>query len=241
MCRCSRGVEIVVWLEYGWTALEILKRFHVQSQWWHSVECIHLSGQKVVDPKRVWWLLSSLKWQRGYLVEHWELCIDEKSVQCFRCEVLKEKWADEEYNAMIWFVNTSIFYLDIIIVSWKSTYGRSTVQVCQTGGYALFGVFWHLTTKERPCHVFRDLMPLKQIIGQMIMYNGITTDFEVKSGQHPTLWTAPCHMSMVYTARSVHCITIYAKTPWGNKICIVCEAVLLKLHMNSLQCGRSFE
>ena len=39
----------------------------------------------------------------------------------------------------------------------------------------------YLTMKERPCHVYSDSMPSKQIIGQTVTYNGTTTDFEVKS------------------------------------------------------------
>ena len=52
MSRCSRGVEIVLQLECWLTALGILRRFHVQSPLQCSVECIHLSGQRVVDPRR---------------------------------------------------------------------------------------------------------------------------------------------------------------------------------------------
>ena len=38
------------------------------------------------------------------------------------------------------------------IVFWKNTHGQSTLQVCQTGGWALFWVFWHLTSLvPRPC------------------------------------------------------------------------------------------
>ena len=39
----------------------------------------------------------------------------------------------------------------------------------------------HLTTKECPCHVYSNLMPLKQTIGQTVMYNGTISSFEVES------------------------------------------------------------
>ena len=67
------------------------------------------------------------------------------------------------------------------------------LQVCQRGGWALFWVFPHLTTKERPCHVNSDLMPLKQIIGQTITYNGTACGFEVESWWHTTVWMTPRH------------------------------------------------
>ena len=41
-------------------------------------------------------------------------------------------------------------------VSRKSAHRRSTLQVCQRGGWVLFQVFPHLTMKERPCHVYSD-------------------------------------------------------------------------------------
>ena len=37
------------------------------------------------------------------------------------------------------------------------------------------------STKERPCHVYSDSMPTKQITGQTIMHNEATSGFEVKS------------------------------------------------------------
>ena len=47
--------------------------------------------------------------------------------------------------------------------------------------YALSGLFLHLTTKERPRHVYSDLKPFKQIIGHKITYNvmriSLCTDF----------------------------------------------------------------
>ena len=52
------------------------------------------------------------------------------------------------------------------IVSRKSAHGRSTLQGCQRGGWALFRVLAHLTAKVRPCHFYSISMPSKQIIGQ---------------------------------------------------------------------------
>ena len=75
----------------------------------------------------------------------------------------------------------------------RSSHGRSSLQVCQRRGWALFQVFPHLTTKEQPCHVYNVLMPPKQIIGQTITYNGAASGFKVKSWRYTTLWAAPCH------------------------------------------------
>ena len=66
-------------------------------------------------------------------------------------------------------------------VSRKSAYGWSTLQVCQRGGWALFRMFPHLTTKGHPRHVYSNSKPSKQIIGHKITYNRITSSFEVKS------------------------------------------------------------
>ena len=68
----------------------------------------------------------------------------------------------------------------------------------------------HLTTKECPCHVYSDLMPLKQIIGQTITYCGTTSAFKVESWWHTTLWAAPCHYEHG-VARGAHCIRILNK------------------------------
>ena len=35
--------------------------------------------------------------------------------------------------------------------------------------------------KDCPCHVYNDLMLSKEIIGQIMMYIGATTDFKVES------------------------------------------------------------
>ena len=54
-------------------------------------------------------------------------------------------------------------YLSSVVsttVSQKSAHGRSTLQVCQRGGWVLFCVFPHFITKERLCHVYHDSMPL---------------------------------------------------------------------------------
>ena len=50
--------------------------------------------------------------------------------------------------------------------------GGATLQVCQRGGWALFRLFLHLTTKEPPRHVYSNSKPSKQILGHKIMYNG---------------------------------------------------------------------
>ena len=63
----------------------------------------------------------------------------------------------------------------------KEAHERSTLQVRQRGGWALFRVLPHLTTKERPSHVYSDWMPSKQTIGQTITVSGATSGFEVES------------------------------------------------------------
>ena len=57
-------------------------------------------------------------------------------------------------------------FIAITVVSRKRAHGRSTLLVCQRGGWALFRLFPHLTTKEHPRHVYNDSKPLKQIIGR---------------------------------------------------------------------------
>ena len=57
------------------------------------------------------------------------------------------------------------------------------LQACQRGGWVLFWVVQDITTKERPCHAYRnyrDSMLSKQIIGQSIICNGTTSSFEVR-------------------------------------------------------------
>ena len=48
--------------------------------------------------------------------------------------------------------------LPYTIVLQKSALVWSILQVCQRGGWALFCVFSHLTTKYHPSHVYSDLM-----------------------------------------------------------------------------------
>ena len=90
-------------------------------------------------------------------------------------------------------LHTSIHILPSTVVSRKGAHGQSILQVCQRGGWVFLRVFPHLTTKEHPCHVYSDWMPLKWIIGQTITDNGTTSGFEVKSWRHTTRWVAPCH------------------------------------------------
>ena len=106
-------------------------------------------------------------------------------------------------------------------------------------GWVLFWVLLHLTTKGRPCHVYSDSIPSKHIIGQIIMYDGTTSGFEVESCQHTTLRTAPCHRE--HGVASILATSVYTMVPctnfqwsitWGflPKIWIAIEPVLLKLH-----------
>ena len=92
------------------------------------------------------------------------------------------------------------------VVSCKRAHGRSTLQVCQRGGWAFFQLFPHLTTKECPRQVYNDSKPSKQIIAHKIMYNRITSVFEVESWQHTTLRKARCDGEHS-VARGAHRIT----------------------------------
>ena len=111
------------------------------------------------------------------------------------------------------------------------------------GGWALFRLLPHLTMKEHPRHVYSDSKPLKPKIGHKITYNGITSGFEAESWRHTTLWMprwdAGEH-SVTYGAHRISYV-ILRKDPlhwfrWSitrcflPEICIVLEAVLLKLH-----------
>ena len=107
----------------------------------------------------------------------------------------------------------------------------------------LFRVFPHLTTKECPCHVYSNSMPLKQTIGQTVMCDGTTSSFEVESWWHNTLNST---MSLwawcsLWCALHLLCLSMW-KMPCSNicwsitqsfllQICIVLEAVVLKLHI----------
>ena len=79
------------------------------------------------------------------------------------------------------FLNGSLTVHVYTVVSRKRAHGRSTLQVCKRGGWALFRLIPYLTTKERPRHVNSDLKHSKQIIGHKITYNGITSGLEVES------------------------------------------------------------
>ena len=99
-------------------------------------------------------------------------------------------WANFGLISLAWFLGHTLAWYTVI--SWKRAHGWGTLQVCQRGGWALFRLFLHLTTKEHPRHVYSDSKPSKQIIGHIIMYNEITSGFEVEFWRHTTLWTAWC-------------------------------------------------
>ena len=60
-----------------------------------------------------------------------------------------------------------------------------------------------------------DLFPLKQIVGQTVMYNRTTNAFEVESWHHTTLRMAPCHREhgVAHSSHSISCVSLYAKMP----------------------------
>ena len=60
---------------------------------------------------------------------------------------------------------------------------RGAYKSAKEGGGRSFSV----TIKELSCHVYSDLMPSKQIIGQIIAYNETTSSVEVESRWQITL------------------------------------------------------
>ena len=63
----------------------------------------------------------------------------------------------------------------------RAPMGGAPYKSAKEFGGVLFKVFPRSTTIECPCHVCSDL------IGQIVMYNGATSDFEDKSRWHTTL------------------------------------------------------
>ena len=107
-------------------------------------------------------------------------------------------------------IGSSLPWISCTVVSRKNAHGRSTLQVCQRGGWVLFRVVPHLTMKEHPCHACSDSMPLKQIIG-----HATASGFEVESWRHTTLWMVPHHQEhgvalAVHTALAK---SVYAQLP----------------------------
>jgi len=121
------------------------------------------------------------------------------------------------------------------IVSLKSAHEWSTLQVCQRGGWVFFRVFPHLTKKECPCHIYSDLMPSKQIIGQAITHNGATSSFEVctqHSEPHHVTMTMQCSSMCVATlstctTHNCRIINLQWSTRWSflPQMCTPLEAV----------------
>ena len=56
-------------------------------------------------------------------------------------------------------------------------------------GVGTFSSALHLTTIKCSCHVYSNLMPSKQMIGQTITFNKLTNDFKVKAWCHQSLST----------------------------------------------------
>ena len=79
------------------------------------------------------------------------------------------------------------------IVSRKIAHRAPYMSVKEGGGRSFEYFDPYLTTKECPCHVYSDSMPLRQIIGQTITDNRTTSSFKVESWWHTTLCPAPCH------------------------------------------------
>ena len=123
------------------------------------------------------------------------------------------------------------------VVSRKSAHGRSTLQVCQRGGWALFWVFLHLAIKECPCHVY---MPSKWT-NNNVQLNHQQLQSQVRTAHNTLNGTMSLWACMVCTALHV-AISIYAEMPCSNLwwsitqrflpcIRTAFKAVLLKLGM----------
>ena len=86
------------------------------------------------------------------------------------------------------------------VVSQRAAMGGAPYKSAKEGGRP----YW--VPKKWPCHVYSDLMPSKQIIGQTVMYNGATcSSFKVESWWHTTIWTPSCHCEHAVACRA-HCI-----------------------------------
>ena len=100
----------------------------------------------------------------------------------YLCKVITKLSESHTTVSSLWYM-----YMFMFVIPHKNVHvytvahGQSTLQVCQREGWSLFQVFPHLTTKERPCHVYSGWMPSKQRIRRTVTYNGATNSFKVKS------------------------------------------------------------
>ena len=82
----------------------------------------------------------------------------------------------------------------------------------------------HLTTKGRPCHVYSNSMPSKQIIGQTIskMEQPAASKSSPDSTHHS--WMALYHHKHGVACNG-HCITyVYAKMPFSGEVLQGCQS-----------------
>ena len=81
-------------------------------------------------------------------------------------------------------------------------------------GVVLFWVFLHSTTKERPCHVYSDLMPSKQITRQTLTHNRTNSGFKAKAWWHN--YTLNDTMSLRPLVSTTLVKSVYTKLPCNN-------------------------
>jgi len=115
-------------------------------------------------------------------------------------------------------LSVSINAFSNTVVSWKSTHGRSTLQVCQRGGWALFHVYSTFYDERALC-----LDALKTNNLTNTTDNGSINSAKVESWRYITLW--PCRYEH-YLAHAMHRMT----QSFLLQLCKALEAVLLKHH-----------
>ena len=93
------------------------------------------------------------------------------SLSAMRVETITDRLTNQDF---IWLLIDENSPCTVVLRnSWKSAH-PPLWQTCKV--HRLWAL---LTTKERPRHVYDDSKPLKQIIWHKVMYNGITSGFEV--------------------------------------------------------------
>ena len=105
---------------------------------------------------------------------------------------------------------------DYTVVLWKNTHGGSTLQDCQSGGWALFEVFPLLTTKSAHVLFYSGLMPWSKITGRTIAYKKAANSFKV--WWYTTLWIQWQHVTRACCTFLAECDTL-ATSVYAKRMC----------------------
>ena len=89
-------------------------------------------------------------------------------------------------------------HLCIIVSQKRVLLGGAPYKSMKEGGGPLSNVTSFNNERVPMSCLYSNSMPLKQIIGQAIMYNGATSSFKIMAWWHTTLWKAPCHSEHSY-------------------------------------------